>query len=210
MINMSGKFIVIEGIDGSGKGTIATILAEWIFMRDKIAAVLLTREPTQFSEAGKKVRQLLKCTDDPRSCAREFAELYVADRKWNVKNRILPIMEAGGIAISDRYKHSTLAYQQLQGMNFDELVKMHGGLPVPDITIILDIPAEVAIERVSKDSGRDYMEVFEKLNFIKELRTKYLELPQKLPNERIVVIDASGEIKKTFEAVKKEVETILR
>jgi dTMP kinase len=206
---MPGKFIVIEGLDGSGKGTIATMLAEWLFKRDKSAGVLLTREPTGVSEAGKKIRELLKIVKDPNSRARDFAKLYVDDREWHIENRIKPALRVGSMVISDRYKHSTLAYQQLQGMRLEELLKMHEGMIVPDLTVVLDISAETAMERTSKDKARSHAEVFEQFDFLKELRGKYLELPQKLKGERIAIVDASKSVKKVFESVKKEVEKIL-
>ncbi len=80
-----GKFIVIDGIDGSGKGSIAKMLAQYIFEKSKANHVFLTREPYH-SQYLAEIRQILKQSTDPKANAEKLAELFVNDRKDHWKN----------------------------------------------------------------------------------------------------------------------------
>ena len=205
---MHGKFIVIDGMDGSGKTTQTMKLVEYIFKRDKRNHIVLTREPYA-SNMGLEIRKLLAESTDPMQNGYKMAELFVGDRKIHVYELIAPSVEQGRHVISDRYKYSTLAYQQTQGVPLEKLMEMHNGFLVPDITFIFDVPAEVAMQRMSKDAIRGKKEVFEKLEFQEKLRHNYLALKQQLPNENIVIVDASKSIDEVFSQIKVEVDKIL-
>ncbi|MDP3999769.1 MAG: dTMP kinase [bacterium] len=204
-----GKFIVLDGVDGCGKGTQAKLLTAYIFDKSKDNHVCLTREPYR-SRYYQEIRRLLKSGLDPLANALRLAWLFVADRKVHVKMIFRHLREVHHI-ISDRYKYSTLAYQQAQGVSLKKLIAMHRGILVPDLTIIVDVPIKVALQRIKKDikGGKRYKEVFEQKAFQEKLRKNMLALPKQLPKERIVVINGNQSKEKVFEAIRREVDKIL-
>lgn len=203
-----GKFIVLDGMDGSGKTTQMMNLVKYIFKKDKKNHIVLTREPYA-SDFGLEIRRLLAESTDPMKNGEKMAELFVGDRKVHIEKIISPSLAKGMHVLSDRFKYSTLAYQQTQGISLQKLIEMHKGLLAPDLALIFDIPAEIAIQRMSKDAIRGKTEVFEKLDFQEKLRRNYTELKNQLPNENIVIIDASKSINEVFEQIRKEVDKIL-
>lgn len=198
-----GKFIVFEGIDGSGKTTQAWLLADKILNLSKYFHLLLTREPYKQVE----IREILRQDNNPYSQAEKLAELFVADRKKHVQEIILPNIELGIHVISDRYKLSTLAYQSAQGVDFNKLLQMHSGLPVPDITFFIDVPVQVAIQRMKQDSRNE--QKFEKsAEFLEKLKQRYLEMP-KLLNENIIIINGDRDIQTIHQGILLHVEKLL-
>lgn len=194
------KFIVFEGIDGSGKTTQAKLLYK--FLRNKGRKVFLTKEPTD-GKIGKLLREhYLKKVDHP--LVDTF--LFFADRAEHIEK----IKEALSkkIVISDRYYHSTVAYQSTQGVDVKFLKRLCGLFPKPSITFIIDCPAELAVQRISK--SKKIKMKFEKLMFLKKLRRKYLQLPKIFKDERIVVIDGKKNKKEVFENILSIVEKELR
>jgi dTMP kinase len=174
---MKGLFITFEGIDGCGKSTQLWKTAKYIFDKNKHNHVIATREPY----SDKEIRKILQAESDPYSQAVELTKRYVEDRKLHVKELINPALEKGHHVISDRYSLSTFAYQQTQGIPLKELIKMHDGLPVPDAVFIVDVPVEVAIERMKNDGARQTEQKFEKdIEFIRKLRENYLKLKDEL------------------------------
>jgi dTMP kinase len=193
---MKGLFISFEGIDGCGKSTQLWKTAKYLFDKSKYNQVIATREPY----SDKEIRKKLQAESDPYSQAIELANRFVNDRKLHVKELINPALEKGYHVISDRYALSTFAYQQAQGIALKELIKMHENLPVPDVTFIVDVPAEVAIERMKKDEIRHAEQKFEKnIEFIKKLRENYLKLKNELKNYNIYVIDGTKSISEIFD-----------
>ncbi|MEM4282156.1 MAG: dTMP kinase [Candidatus Woesearchaeota archaeon] len=201
-----GRFIVLDGIDGSGKSMQAKALACYLFDKSKEYNVLLTREPFN-SDYCAEIRRLLKEGKTPYENAEKLTELFVADRKLHA-GLIAKCLSAGVHVVSDRYKYSTFAYQQAQGLNLDRLIEMHASLLVPDIAIIIDIPAKVALERIKDSPKRSYYEVFEALSFQEVLRQNFLSLRKSLPNERIVIIDGNKPAVEVFESIRKEVDKL--
>lgn len=201
-----GKFIVLEGIDGSGKGTIGKMLSSYLFDRAKSTHLFLTREPYD-SPFLAEIRKLLKETSDPKENARQLAELFVKDRKIHAEV-IKRHLEEGTHVVCDRYKHSTLVFQQAQGLLLEELMKMHDGVLVPDLTVILDVPEDVALKRILGDGTRTHLEVFERSEFLKKLRGLYLALPGQLKNERVAIVDGDGTPEAVFARVRAEVDKL--
>lgn len=190
-----GLFITFEGIDGCGKSTQVRRLAQHILELSKYNHVLITREPYNDT----KIREILQQDEDPYSQAKKLAQMFVEDRKLHVKNIISENIRKGMFVISDRYSFSTLAYQQTQGVPINELLKMHKGLPIPDIIFVIDVPAEVAMKRMKKDTVRKAEHKFEKnIKFIKKLRLKYFELAN-LPNHKVILIDGRKSPEEIFE-----------
>ena len=201
---MNGKFIVFEGIDGCGKGTQLKLAASFIFDLNKDYDVYLTREPTR---DFKEIRDRLAAGTDVKQDAEWYANAFVQDRKNHASNYILPALNNGTHVLSDRYKYSTLVYQSTQGMDFAKLLEMHTGLPVPDLVIIFDCPAEIAFERRNSDGAT---EVFDKdLKFQEKLRQNYLKIKEKFPEENIIIVDATKSAEEVFSEVKQHIKQIL-
>jgi len=200
---LNGVFIIVDGVDGAGKGHAMMRLQEFIMGRSKkYDGLLLTREPTN-GTVGKKIRERLAAEKDATAHAREFLDLYVADRREHLENHILPALVKGYVVLCDRFKYSTVAFQHAQGVPVAEIVKAHEGLKSPDLALILDVPFDVARGRMdgrAKDKFDDADS-----GFHDKVRETYLEMPKIFPNEKIVIIDASKpkeEVAKAlFEAV---------
>lgn len=206
---MKGKFIVLEGIDGSGTTTQAKRLTNYLFDKEGYH-VFLTREPTGF-EIGKEIKRRLKedkaAGINPfKDKGEEYTNLYIEDRISHVRKVVAPCLGLGVPIISDRYKYSTLTYQTAQGQDLDELIKKHNWLTVPDLVLILDLPAEEALKRRVRDQTTP--EFFEKLEFQEKVRENYLSLKEKLPEENIVIIDGTKPVEEVFESIKYEVDKL--
>lgn len=190
---MKGLFIVIEGIDGAGKGNVIMRLQEYIMGRSKkYDHLLLTREPT-FGPVGSKAREIERTETDPYKNAQLCLQLYSDDRKWHCSDRIKPALDLGMIVLCDRFKYSTYVFQQTQGLSVKEIHAAHEGVLVPDLTIILDVEVEVALSRMNAENrgGSKPGEKFERKDFMEKLKEKYLEMPSLFPSEKIVVINAN-------------------
>lgn len=194
---MRGKLITLEGIDGSGKSTVAEKLQK----NPEIKAFkpVFTREPTRGTLTGDAVEKAIQSDTD------QFAELFLftADHAEHLAKLIKPALENGKIVISDRYSDSRYAYQGItlktRLENPLEWVKdLHRGWTiVPDLTFLFDIRPEISIERCGK---RGEQSKFEKLEFLQGVRAIFLKLAADDP-ERFVVIDAS----RSPEYIEKEV-----
>ena len=198
---MQGKFITLEGIEGSGKSTnlenVKSILDQY-----KIDYVL-TREPGG-GPLGPHLRKLLLDKDQSISPSVEML-LMMADRKDHVDSLISPNLDKGVWVISDRYLDSTIAYQgggrQLD-INLITSLSASLKLPTPDFTLLFDLPVDVALERAKERSELDRFER-EPKDFHSRIRESYLELAS--TNNRIKTIDSS----KDFETVSIQVENYL-
>lgn len=198
----AGIFIAFEGIDGSGKSTVAALAAERA--QDEGYDPLLTHEPTE-GEFGKRILAILH-GELPMPPMLELQRLYVRDRKEHVSGVIAPALAAGKLVLADRYWLSTIAYGMLGGVPQETLVSLHeeifaGDFLKPDLAILLDLPAHDAIRRLAANlSNRpDY---FEKLERLERVRHHYLECVR--DQERfgaIAVVDAAPPVSRVAEEV---------
>jgi len=179
--------IAIEGIDGSGKTTIARFLEEEL--RKRGYNVVRFKEPTD-SEYGRKIKQILK---ERIVSPKEELELFLKDREVDVRDNILPALKEGKIVIMDRYYYSTIAYQGALGLDVEEIKKLNEKFPKPDLVIILDVSPETALKRIKAKRKPDR---FEDLNYLRRVRDIFLSL-----RDNVVVINAEREL----EDVKREV-----
>jgi dTMP kinase len=180
-------FLTFEGMEGCGKSTQAQRLCARLG-RDG----LLTCEPGG-TELGEAIRELLLEPSRRMSPVAE-ALLYLGDRAQHVAEVIRPALEAGRTVISDRYIDSTLAYQGFgRGLPMDLLVHVTelatGGL-LPDLTVFLDVPVVLGLERVGKRGRHDRLES-ERLEFHERVRAGYLQLIERSA-ERWVLVDGVG------------------
>ena len=128
-----GKFIVIEGLDGSGKSAQVDLLVN--FLQSAGKEVMLTREPTMDSESGRTIKQVLK--GEIIMEALELQKLYVQDRKEHLENKVIPALEQGKFVVSSRYFFSTIAYGHADGLDVNLLAKMNQDFLLPDETIFV-------------------------------------------------------------------------
>lgn len=205
---IKGLFIVLEGIDGCGKTTIATKLSEWLFnYSKKIDSVVLTREPCN-SKFGKELSERLKKKESPEEGKERLLELFVLDREYHVDTVIVPALNGKNIVICDRYKYSNMVYQSVQGIPFQRIVEENVIFPKPDLTLIFNVSSEEAMNRLSS-SGKELVDKFEKQDFLEKVRVQYVQLPQLLPKEKFVIINANQSIELVFEDVKKVVKPLV-
>jgi dTMP kinase len=138
-----GLFIVIEGIDGTGKSTQSKRLAEWFRSRGR--EVVLSREPTD-GPWGKKLRE---SATTGRLSAEEELEFFLNDRREHVEMSIKPALAEGKVVILDRYYFSTMAYQGARGFDPAEIRRRNEAFaPQPDLLLILELSVESAHGRI--------------------------------------------------------------
>lgn len=208
---MQGSFIVLEGIDGAGTTTQAQRLAS--ALRAQSHAVRVTREPSD-GPIGSMLRLILtgRVANPDRSAPdwQTMALLFAADRMDHVRTEIEPFIAAGGIIISDRYDASSLAYQSV-GAAADALPWIHQlnrFARRPDLTLVLDVPAEVARERRAVRGEAE--QLYEQDTVQRSLAAFYRKLPEYLPQDRVVLVDGSEAPDVVTAALLKEVLTVLR
>lgn len=187
-----GMFIALEGIDGCGKTTLAKMLADSM---SKEATVYLTREPWQ-DDIRQRIYQ--------SKCSKEGLFLFMADRAKHVEEAIQPAIDHENVVITDRYMFSNAAYQgytilrdsgerpsdewQMSKM-VNQILEMNCNLfPYPDHVFIIDIPVDVALERIRK-SGREIVDAFERIDVLEAVRENFLYIGKSYMN--ITVIDGT-------------------
>ncbi len=200
-----GKFIVIEGIDGSGKGSQMKLLASYLFEKSKDNHVFITREPYHSKYYG-ELRAILQKNRDPKESAELFLEMFVKDRRFHAEI-MARYLEDGHQVICDRYKYSTVAFQKAQGVPLEKILKLHEGLLIPDLTVIIDVPVAVALGRIQK-AGRSHKEVFEEERFLEKVRANYAEIPSIFSAERIIIVDGNKTPEAVLQSYKGEVDKL--
>jgi len=163
-----GIFIVIEGLDGSGKTTQATLLAQELA---KTRKVWLTAEPSQ----GKVGSFIRKCClyEDKRLPTEAEALLFAADRIEHLQTEIKPALDEGKIVICDRYTYSSLAYQGSAGLSVDWIKTINARALQPDFAIFIDVPPEKVISRLQRK--KSVMETLEIQQRVREVYLRYVE-----------------------------------
>lgn len=166
---MSGLFIVLEGIDGTGKSTQTRQLADWF--RSLGREVVESREPTD----GPWGRQLRASAATGRLSPEEELELFLRDRREHVEQVIQPALTEGKVVILDRYYFSTMAYQGARGFDPVEIRRRNEVFaPVPDLLFILDLDVDAALERIGVRGDR--ANEFEKRDSLEKCREIFLSL----------------------------------
>lgn len=162
-------FIVIEGIDGTGKSTQVQRLAGWL--RGKGHEVVTSREPTS-GPWGTKLRE---SASTGRLSPEDELQYFLNDRQQHVEELISPSLAAGKIVILDRYYFSTMAYQGARGFDATEIrTKNEAFAPVPDLLLILDLEVDAALTRIG--ARGDTANEFEKRENLERCRSVFLSL----------------------------------
>ena len=206
-----GRFITLEGPEGSGKTTAARHLAAWL--RERGRTVVLTQEPGG-TPLGDEIRRIVLhmrgMSDDldPRA----DALLYAAGRAQHVERVIRPALERGEWVVCARYLDSSLAYQGAgYGNDMADLRRLQdfatGGL-LPDLTLLLDVPVEVGLERTRRRAEWNRFEDTEEVAFFEQVRAAYLRLADEEP-DRFRVIDGSGSVEEADAAIRQHVDPLL-
>ena len=189
-----GRFITFEGGEGAGKSTQLRLLA------DALAAsgvdVVATREPGG-SPGAEEIRKLLVTGEPGRWDAETEALLHFAARRDHLTRTIWPALERGAWVLSDRFADSTVAYQGYgQGLGRERLADLYRfvvGDFAPDLTLVIDMPAERGLERANTRAGNETR--YERMGgaFHARLREAFLDIARNEP-QRCVVIDGSGSV----------------
>ena len=186
---MTGLFISVEGIDGVGKSTQIGMLAE--FLAEQGREVVRTLEPGG-TELGQEIRHLLlhrKGDVAPRA----EALLYAADRAHHVATKVRPALERGAVVITDRYLDSSVAYQgagrALDAAEVRSISMFAVQNLLPELTILLDLPAEQALARRANTGNEPDRLEREKVEFFEAVRQAFLAMAAAEP-ARWLVIDA--------------------
>jgi dTMP kinase len=202
-----GFFLTFEGVDGAGKTTQMTLLAE--YLRARGYQTLTTREPGG-TPAGEKIRALL-LDPDTSLAARAETLLYLAARADHVAGVIQPALAAGRIVLCDRFSDSTYVYQgiarALAAADFTPILNWAAAGLTPDLTLLLDAPPEQLFARRERRGGADRMEK-EGLGFQIRVRDGFLALAKR-HSRRIAVLDGLQAVDELQAVIRRTVETRL-
>jgi dTMP kinase len=194
------RFVVIEGIDGAGTTTQLGRMIDWLGRLGLQAHP--TGEPTD-RVIGRIIRQTLQRVEGAPSKAC-LPWLFAADRSDHITGEIKPLLDIGTWVVSDRYFHSSLAYQTLD-LPFDEVLALNARFPVPDLTLYLTLDVETALSRIKKRDG--VHEVFETGEILRRVSDQYAIVNQRLRarGDLIIDIDATKSQDRVFEAIQETV-----
>ncbi len=197
-----GKFITLEGGEGAGKSTQAALLGE--VLREAGIDVVVTREPGG-APGAEEIRRLLVEGGVSRWEPVTEALLHYAARREHLANTVFPALQAGRWVVCDRFADSTMAYQGY-GLELgrDAIARLHElvvGDFAPDLTVILDLPVEVGLERAAAESGRE--DRYERMDrdFHRRLRDGFLDIARRAP-ERCAVVDAGASVKEVQRVIR--------
>jgi dTMP kinase len=201
-------FITFEGGDGTGKSTQVRLLTEWLIEQGR--AVVTTREPGG-TEVGTALREIVlhhRGEVDPRA----EALLYAADRAQHIGTLVRPALERGDVVVQDRYIDSSVAYQGagrvLDAAEIKRISLWATGDLIPDLTLLLDLPGDVARERLAQEH-----KTFDRLenehdDFHERVRAAFLALAAAEP-QRFLVVDAAQEIDQIAHVIRDRVGALL-
>ncbi len=206
---MHGKFITFEGGEGVGKSTQIELAAQWL--RTRGVEVVTTREPGGTPRAELLRRILLQRDDESMSQACELLLMFAA-RATHLTNLVEPAMARGAWVLCDRFTDATYAYQGggrgMAERDIDALVRIvHPGRQ-PDLTLLLDAPIEVGMERARLRNGTAGPDRFEteRVEFFERVRQCYLERARREPT-RIRIVDAQSPVNEVRSAIAAQLES---
>ena len=178
-----GFFLVLEGLDGSGKSTAAekfrTILSK------KNIAVELLREPTEKTDASREIRKILKTHQAISDATNQtLLDLFRIDRHWDIERLIKPALQRRCVVILDRYFYSTAAYQGRQASEVESILAGYMNddkILTPDAILYFDLPLKLISERLSDRSEK---EVYETESRLKKIGGHYAQVMQSVRQQK--------------------------
>jgi len=186
-----GRFISFEGPDGSGKTTVSTAVYQKLLSEGY--DIIYTREPGGIDIA----EQIRKVILDPKNTAMDYkteALLYAASRRQHLVEKIIPALEADKIVLCDRFVDSSLVYQGIaRGIGVEEVYEINRFAIddyLPEMTVYLDVSAEVGLSRLSDRSFKDRLDQ-EAVSFHQMVADGYVQLKERF-KDRYHVVDASN------------------
>ena len=202
---MRGRFITIEGTEGVGKTTNIEYIKQWL--DDHAISYVSTREPGG-TPLAEEIRQVLLANREEKVCSKAELLMMFAGRAQHIDQVIEPQLAKGNWVLCDRFTDATYAYQGAGREMGDELIKsletMVQGAMRPDLTLVLDVPVELGLERAGNRSEPDRFER-EKTDFFNRVRQAYLSMATNNP-QRYKIIDAS----QNLEHVQLQIEAALK
>ncbi|EHS87223.1 Thymidylate kinase [Limosilactobacillus gastricus PS3] len=194
---MTGKFISFEGPDGAGKTSVIKAIVDRLADLNLANQVVLTREPGG-TPIGEAIRDLLLSAKSVDMDGWTEAFLFAASRRQHVVEKIKPALKADQIVLCDRFVDSSVSYQgQGRQLGFDQIWELNQaaiGDCLPDLTIVLDLPIEEGLQRITQHRTDQINRLDEEtLTFHQRVRQGFLKQAQRDP-QRIVVVDASQEL----------------
>lgn len=190
---MKGLFITFEGGEGAGKSTMIEKACDYFQAQGR--AVLLTREPGG-TPLAEEIRELILGKKFPELCAKTELLLVFAARAQHLHELIIPALEQGKVVLCDRFTDASWAYQgggRGQPAEFIAMLEQGVQGPLqPDLTLLLDLPVAVGLQRMASRGEADRIEQ-ESLDFFERVRAAYLQRAQQFPR-RFRVIDASRDV----------------
>lgn len=196
-----GKFIVFEGLDGSGQTTQAFLLRTYIENLD--LKVFITKEPTKNSEFGKEIEDILK----HRRIADggELQKLFAKDRNEHLEKEIIPALKEGTNVISDRYFFSSFAFGSID-CDLEWLIELNNDFMLPDATFVLMVRPETAVERIKKRGLETTF--FEELEKLKKVVRNYELLAGRFGN--LFFIDGERSIEEVHKEIVGKVRNFIK
>jgi len=207
-----GLFVAVDGIDGSGKSTLTKMLVDWLrrevyptIMSSGVPIVLGTKEPNKDGPFGKLIYADLaqKASGLHARNPMRFQELFACDSLINLRDNVIPHLELGGVVVSDRCRASMVygAITQDQITDLMAMTQRIMGVSFiwPDIVFIIDVPADVAMERL-KRSGRSFLDGLEQFSVLDRTGNNFRYLAREYPNCVLIPDkgDRSSEAKLAF------------
>lgn len=208
---MRGKFITLEGLEGSGKSTQIGRLEQYLGRRG--IAVMVTREPGGTPLAEKLRQIVLSPGNESISPAAELLIIFAA-RAVHLDSLIRPALEAGRWVLCDRFTDASFAYQGAgRGVADDFILSLQAlvqGELRPDLTLLLDLPVEVGLRRAASRRGREAPDRFELESgaFFERVRERFIGLAAEHP-ERIKVVNADRPLEDVTADLVRHVESLL-
>ena len=206
-MNLSGKFISFEGIDGCGKSTQAKILSEELISCGH--KILLTREPGG-SDGAEEIRNLLLTGNTDRWSAETEILLFTAARRDHLERTILPALKNGLAVICDRFSDSTRVYQGVTRGDLRNLVDQLDSAMIPrqpDITVLIDLDPTISLARAIERSNKEARFEDFGVEMQIKLRKGFLTLAHEFPN-RFMIIDGSRNESEVAENISKRLHEI--
>jgi len=201
-----GRFITLEGGEGTGKSTQVKLLAPWL--RESGLGVVQTREPGG-APGAERIRDLLVQGDADRWTPLAETLLHYAARADHLDRTIRPALASGQWVVCDRFADSTMAYQGYgHGVSLDVIRSLYDTVvaeTVPDLTVMLDLPAADGLRRAAQRAGHENRYERMTIDFHERLRAGFLSIAQSDP-QRCVLIDAGRDV----DAVQADIRTEAR